>query len=276
MAPPNHLAPPPELVAKQAGAPPPPGAVPTGLISVVVPCAGQLEYTTLCVPALLRFTRKHIDLVFLDAGSLDGTRAYLAGVMAAAPLRVEVIRTGPDAGASKPNFQTRGDAVVLLSNDTIVTEGWLDRLVDVAKSDPKIGMVAPMSNYAPGPQLVPSIPYRLGTARVRSPIRDYDLGAILPQLEQVNAFARTLRDSHAGKWCAAETLGGGCVLVKRDVLKTIGFALALSPLGFFDTITLSQRVRQGGYRLVCCQDAYVHHFGSRSLVSRGPSPTGEP
>jgi GT2 family glycosyltransferase len=276
MAPPNDLAPPAELVEKHASDPRGPQPVPTGLVSVVVPCAGQLEFTSMCVPALLRFTRKPFDLVFLDAGSLDGTREYLAGVTAAAPVRVEVIRTGPDARASKPNFQTRGDAVVLLSNDTIVTEGWLDRLLGVARSDPKIGMVAPMSNYAPEPQLVSSVPYRLGTTRDRPPIRDHELGAILQQVQQVNAFARTLRDRHAGKSCEVASLGGGCVLVKRDVLKTIGFALALSPLGFFDTSALSQRVTQAGYRLACCQDAYVHHFASRSLVSRSPNPTGQP
>jgi hypothetical protein len=53
-------------------------ASPTGLTSVLIPCCGQLEYTKLCVPSLLKHSRQPFELVFLDIGSLDGTAEYLA------------------------------------------------------------------------------------------------------------------------------------------------------------------------------------------------------
>src|SRR5207249_4803710 len=61
----------------------------TRLVSVVVPCCGQLEYTRLCVPSLLRHSRRPCELIFVDIGSLDGTPEYLAGVADAAPVRIE-------------------------------------------------------------------------------------------------------------------------------------------------------------------------------------------
>src|SRR5438105_2546195 len=70
---------------------------PPGLVSVLVACCGQLEYTRLCVPGLLRHSRTPFELIFLDLGSLDGTAEYLAGVAAAAPVRVEVVRAATDA-----------------------------------------------------------------------------------------------------------------------------------------------------------------------------------
>ena len=48
-------------------------ATPAGLASIVVPCCGQLEYTKLCVPSLLKHTRQPFELIFLDIGGLDGT-----------------------------------------------------------------------------------------------------------------------------------------------------------------------------------------------------------
>jgi O-antigen biosynthesis protein len=248
-----------------------PRGLAAGLVSVVIPCVGQLEYTSLCVPAVLRFTRRPFDVVFLDGGSLDGTAEYLAGVAAAAPTRVEVTHVGPEpgaAGAARPNFQVRGEAVVLLSNDTIVTEGWLDRLLAVADTDPLIGMAAPMSNYAPGPQLVHPVSYRLAARKDRPRARNLELPDILQQLQTVNGFARSWRDGQPSEPLEVEGLGGGCVLIRRDVLKDVGFSLGLSSLGFFDVAGLGLRLRQNGYRLACARQVYVHHFGSRTSVSR--------
>src|SRR5258707_14675875 len=71
---------------------------PPGLVSVLLPCCGQLEYTKLCVPSLLRHSRKPFELIFLDIGSLDGTAEYLAGVPAAPAVRVEAGRTATHPG----------------------------------------------------------------------------------------------------------------------------------------------------------------------------------
>src|SRR5215510_12965275 len=62
-----------------------------GLVSIILPCFGQLEHTRLCVPRLLHSSREPFELVFIDAGSLDGTKEYLEGLAAAASVRVEVV-----------------------------------------------------------------------------------------------------------------------------------------------------------------------------------------
>ena len=75
---------------------PPTPSAPSGVVSVLVPCCGPLEYTRLLVSSLFRHTHSPVELVFLDIGSLDGTAEYLAGVQAAASVRVEVVRTPTD------------------------------------------------------------------------------------------------------------------------------------------------------------------------------------
>src|SRR5262245_31846493 len=77
---------------------PPSVLAPPGLVSLVIPCTGQLEYTKLCVPSVLRHTLEPFEIIFIDIGSLDGTAEYIAGIAAAARVRVEIVRTPTDLG----------------------------------------------------------------------------------------------------------------------------------------------------------------------------------
>ncbi len=138
-----------------------------GLVSIVVPCVGMLEYTKLCVPSILKHSRQPFELIFLDIGSLDGTAEYLAGLQAglAGMIRVEVVRTPTDLGlkdaCQKALKMTLGEFVVLLNNDTVVTPGWLTQLLGLVSMSLGMGLVGPMSNMAAPPQLVETVPWPL-------------------------------------------------------------------------------------------------------------------
>src|SRR5262245_35236119 len=71
-------------------------ATPAGLVSILMPCCGMLEYTKLCVPSLLRHSRQPYEIIFLDIGSLDGTAEYLAGVQTGCPIHIEIVSTPTD------------------------------------------------------------------------------------------------------------------------------------------------------------------------------------
>src|SRR5438445_428520 len=99
----------------------------SGLVSIIIPCCGQLEYTKLCVPSVLRHSRPPFELIFLDIGSLDGTAEYLAGVASAAPVRVEIVRTAMDLGIPAACFdvlaQAPGQYVGLFDTDLLSLRG---------------------------------------------------------------------------------------------------------------------------------------------------------
>src|SRR6266699_639409 len=69
------------------------------------------------------------ELIFLDVGSLDGTAEYLAGIAAAAPVPVEVVRAATDLDIGRACAEAlrraRGEFLVLLNNDTLVPPAWL-------------------------------------------------------------------------------------------------------------------------------------------------------
>lgn len=241
------------------------------LVSIIVPCFGQYEYTRLCVPSVLRHSRQPFELIFIDVGSLDGTAEYLAGLKAASPQRIEVIRADADSGLGVAFelglVHAKGRFVVLLSNDAIVTAGWLNQLTGLASLHSDIVAVGPMSNYGTPPQLVRETPYRLAL-RLDSPN--------VPE-DALERFALEWRDQHKGKWFETDHLDTFCLLFKREILGRIGPLGGLPPSdgqrlgpGTLDGRSLGLVIRRAGAKMACCQDLFIHHFGSRQAILAGP------
>ena len=234
-----------------------------GLASVIIPCWNQLEFTRKCVAALMRQTGPNWELIVVNNGSNDGTGDYLAGVQDASPVPVTVIANATNRGFPAAINQgmeyARGEFLVLLNNDVVVTEGWLEQLVALASVQggtteggipkSKVGLVGPMSNYAAPPQLVEHVPYR--------------------DLEEMKVFARRWREQHCGKWFTVPKLSGYCLLMKRTVYDAIGGLDERFGLGFFDDDDLAERARRAGFELAVAYDLFVHHFGSRTFVGNG-------
>ncbi len=111
------------------------------------------------------------------------------------------------------------------------------------------GLVGPMTNYAPPPQLIEGVPYR--------------------DLDEMRAFAKRWREEHRGQWFTVPKLSGFCLLMRRAVYEAIGGLDEQFGLGFFDDDDLAIRARQAGFELAVAHDLFVHHFGSRTFAGNG-------
>jgi O-antigen biosynthesis protein len=154
------------------------------LATVVVPCFNHLEFTRRCIVSLVRHTRPPWELIVVDNGSTDGTADYLAGVQDASSFCVEVIANPENRGwpgaCNQGLAAARGAYLVLLNNDVMVTDAWIDQLAALADSSVEIGLTGPMTNYALPPQLVEDVPYA-------------DLEAMQRQLPAVRLMGRSGR-----------------------------------------------------------------------------------
>jgi GT2 family glycosyltransferase len=257
-------------------------ASPQGLVSLLIPCCGMLEYTKLCVPSVLRASREPFELIFLDIGSLDGTAEYLAGLRdgLAGRVRVEICRAATDLdikhAVSEAIGKARGECLCLLNNDTVVTPKWLNALVALVQVSDGHGMVGPMSNYAPAEQLVETVPYRMGPRKGSGP------GEPLVDVQAVQAFARDFAGQPFHLDPLPLVLAGFCLLVRRAVLDRVRPSLSeWTDLSLFDTDILSSKARQAGFTLVSCRDLFIHHFGTRTFAHGAPAakpgqPNGQP
>ncbi len=229
-----------------------------GLASIIIPCLNQLNFTRQCVAALLRHTRAPFELIFVDNGSDDGTAAYLTGVQDAASATVKVLRNAENRGFPAACNQglaaARGEYLVLLNNDAVVTDGWLDQLVALADSDASIGMTGPMSNYVSPPQSVGQVSYA--------------------DLEQMQRFAAAWRAENRGTWFTTLKLSGFCLLVKRRLYDAIGGLDERFGIGMLEDDDYAARARRAGFQCAVARDLFVHHFGSRTFVGAGIDAAG--
>src|SRR4051812_36418840 len=102
----------------------------TDTVSIVVVCCGNWKYTEQCLEAVLKHTAPAHELVLVNNGSSDDTGLYLdalAGRMGSR--RVAVLNIADNCGfpaaCNRALKQAKGEFVVFLHNDTVVSAGWL-------------------------------------------------------------------------------------------------------------------------------------------------------
>jgi GT2 family glycosyltransferase/tetratricopeptide (TPR) repeat protein/2-polyprenyl-3-methyl-5-hydroxy-6-metoxy-1,4-benzoquinol methylase len=218
-----------------------------GLTSLVILTHNQLACTRLCVDSIRQRTDEPCELVFVDNASTDGTPEYLAGVPGARLIRNAENRGFP-AAANQGIRAARGRQVLLLNNDTVVTTGWLGRLLRALHADPRIGLAGPCSNRVSGAQQVPA---------------GYE------SLEELDGFAWDWGRARDGRLEDTDRLVGFCLLIRREVVERVGLLDERFGLGCFDDDDYCLRALRAGYRAVIARDAFVHHFGGQTFRSAG-------
>ena len=111
----------------------------SGLASIIIPSCNPLESTRQCIAALMRYTRRPWELIVVNDGSSDETSAYLESVRDAVSVPVTVITNVTSRGIAAAINQglkaARGEYLVLLNNDVVVTDGWLGQLIALANAN---------------------------------------------------------------------------------------------------------------------------------------------
>lgn len=123
------------------------------LVSIVLLCYGNDELTKQCVDSILRNTKDskyEYELLVIDNAGCDQTRA-IAQEAGRQNGNVRYHRNAENCMFSLGNnlgvAVSNGEYLVLLNNDTIVVEGWLDPLIDPLLTDSATGAVGPKLLY---------------------------------------------------------------------------------------------------------------------------------
>jgi GT2 family glycosyltransferase len=217
-------------------------------VSIVIVAHNQLKYSGICIESVLKRTHYPFRLVLVDNGSTDGTEDYFRSIESAVVIRNDT-NAGFPAGANTGMRSADGAYVVLLNNDTIVTDGWLTRLVEAAESDETIGLVGPLTNHSKGAQLIGKRDFR--------------------DAQELEEYARRLATDNAGQRQLTDCLTGFCLLIKREVIEQIGYLDERFGIGNFEDDDYCLRARQAGYKLVIAMDCFVYHFGERTFLELG-------
>ncbi|MGO8767049.1 MAG: glycosyltransferase [Limisphaerales bacterium] len=220
------------------------------LVSIIILVMNQLAQTRACLESIAAHTPMLHEVIIVDNASTDQTPEFLKEWQATHPNYV-VIRNETNRGFAGGNNQglsiVKGKHVVLLNNDTVVTSGWLERLLEVFDRHPETGIVGPMSNNVSGLQLVKEVSYA--------------------NLEEMPASAARWCREHRRQSLEVGRAVGFCLVAKREIIDAIGGLDERFGPGNFEDDDFCIRAMLAGYRIRIARDAFVHHTGSQTFKS---------
>lgn len=209
------------------------------MTSIVIPTCNGREWLADCIYSIRTHTNTPYEIIVVDNGSADGTWEFLRDE------RVIFLSSGVNRGfpaACNLGIRlSRGEAVLLLNDDVMVGPNWLELMLECLYREENVGMVGPMTNYASGLQMTAD-PYT-------------------SLLEMAEAYQR----DHRGEQREVNRLVGFCLLMKREVLRTVGLLDERFSPGHFEDDDLCYRARLAGFRLMIAKDTFVYHRGSASF-----------
>ena len=194
-------------------------------LSVVVVNWNTLDMLTRCLDTLKGSVRIQHEVVVVDNGSTDGSAKMLG---ARADVRTVLLPENRGyAGGNNAGIGTAsGEAVCLLNSDAFVTRGALESLVETVRQ-PGVGLAGPCTNRARGLQR-------------RKPW----LGFIPPPFRPV---------------CETDFLSFFCVMVRREVLVSVGLLDERFKIGTYEDNDYCRRVKAAGWKLMVDGRAWVWH-----------------
>jgi GT2 family glycosyltransferase len=218
---------------------------PPRVAAIVVNYNGR-EVTQQAVASLRRMTYPAFDLIVLDNASTDGSPEALARAFPdLKQLGVEENRGSSSGYAAgfRWAFENGYDYVLLLNNDIEVEPDMLDRLLEVAESDPQIGVVGPKCYFHGDRQ-------RLWSAGGKLRFRE--------SITHERGYGEIDRGQY-DQDAEVDYINGCAILIKRAAAEAAG---AWDPIYFIcvDDADFCTRARRKGFRCVYAHRAILYHM----------------
>ena len=225
-----------------------PNGARNGKATIVIVTFNNLTCTRACLYSIDKHTDYPVlEIIVVDNASNDGTKEFLSEWVLGAPNR-KIILNKENIGFPAANNQglavASGDFLVLLNNDTYVTPGWIQKLMNHITEDESIGLICPVTNNI-GNEAKINIQYA--------------------NIEDMLKISATYTQCHAGIVFPLRTAPFFCVMMPRKIYEQVGPLNEAFGLGFFEDDDYCRRVEQLGKRIVCAEDVFVHHHLSASF-----------
>jgi len=211
------------------------------LFSIILPVKNDIEYTRVCLDSIRNNTNlEDGEIIVVDNNSTDNTAEYLATLN-----WISVIKISEDKGftsvLNRGINSASGRYIIVLHNDTVVTSGWMDKLIEKFRADSRIAAVGPKSNFAAGTQ--------------------FDFNANYSNEDQMYEYYDKLSAKYKNQYREVTSLESFCIAFKSEIFEEIGDYDERYGSNGFEDEDISYRINRQGYTLALSEDSYVHHYG---------------
>lgn len=211
------------------------------MISIIIPVYNQHEMSAECINTVRENTLVDYEFVIIDNGSEPAFKPPFTGHTETILIRNDE-NLGFPVAVNQGIKAARGDIIVLLNNDVIVTSGWAEKLTAWLDD---FAIVGPLTNYCAGLQ------------HITLPAYDNQ--------EELDKEATALSEVHQDHANSVSFVIGFLMVFKKALYDEIGeFDESLWPCSG-EEIDFCLRARDAGYKVGIAHDVYVHHYGSQTF-----------
>lgn len=227
-------------------------------VDIIIPVYNATDSVWRCLSSLMVKTDSHYRLIIVNDGD-DPATAKLLSLFAQHFTHVELLTNTRNLGYTKSVNRglqhTSADWVVILNSDTVLTPGWLKKMLACALSQPNVGMVGALSNAASW-QSVPCIYDAKG---------DWHLNPI-PHGLSIDDVAEQVVQCSQTAYPSVGVINGFCQLIRQSMLDEIGLLDEVAfPIGYGEENDMCARAVKAGYRLLIADNVYIFHEKSKSF-----------
>ena len=203
-------------------------------------------------------TRVPFSVGIIDNGSVDeeknACKKLVQDMQSKYPQQeLKLFDAGKNLGFSGGNnvvikyFLEREDIthICLLNSDVIVTDFWLEYLLEKDKD-----IIGPVTNAAGNEQTIQI---------------DYDANIDSSAITKVNEYAAKRHVYYKDYVVESELVTFFATIFKREVIEKVGFLDEQFYPGSYEDDDYCVRVQNAGYHIYIARDCFVHHFGSGSF-----------
>lgn len=223
-------------------------------IDIIIPVFNAFDDLVLCMRSIRRYTDLTTDRVVLinDCSTDNRIIPFLETQIEENVLFINNEKNKGFSNNVNIGMCLTGDRdVLLLNSDTIVTENWLDKIVDCAYSRKEIGTVTPLSNSA----TLCSIPVMCQDN-------------VVPENVSIDEYASIVERCSVKRYPRITTAVGFCMFIKREVIEKVGlFDAETFQKGYGEENDFCYRAELLGYIHVLCDNTFVYHKGTVSFKS---------
>ncbi len=224
---------------------------------IIVPVFNATQTVLDCLLAIQAKTNIPHLMTIVDDGSFADTSEALHRAMGHDPwcrLLTAARNEGYTTAINKAVKTAAGSSLVILNSDTLVTDGWLEGLLECLYSDDSTGVVGPLSNAATW-QSIPKIKDESGWAINH-----------LPADGKPDDMARLVKRLSQKGFPEVAVLNGFCIAVRREVFDQVGLFDEISfPIGYGEENDFCFRAADAGFKLRVADHVYVYHHKSKSF-----------
>jgi glycosyltransferase involved in cell wall biosynthesis len=210
------------------------------MISIVIPVYNNHAMTDECLASIAANTSDY-EIIIVDNGSIPAVSVEFKSI------RNEENKGFPVA-VNQGIRAAKGDIIILLNNDVIVTPEWTERFVYHLD---KYVIVAPLANYC-------------AMLQQESAIATYH------DEKSLYEAAKEWSQTHDREVEEVNYVIGFCMAFKKSLWEELGdFDESIWPCSG-EEIDFCLKARHKGYPIAIARDVYVHHYGSQTFKAMEP------